>query len=78
MKKITYLTAAALVFTLASCQKNRTCSCTYFNSASGKGHTEITTYNDVSKRTALASCNSGTSYNINEPYDVETRTCELK
>lgn len=67
----------ALAFSFASCKKDRACTCTYSKPWASSSETEITTYNRVTKRSALATCSSGTSY---DPYDaskVETRTCTL-
>ncbi len=78
MKKITILAIAALGITFASCKKNRTCTCTYVNQGSGKASTQITTFTNVTKKDALSNCSSGTSYNIDEPNDMQFRTCTLK
>jgi len=77
MKKIIVLTLVAAAFSLASCNKNRTCTCTYNNSGSSSVDTRVTTYTDVSKKSAEANCTSGTSF---DPYDagkVQIRTCRL-
>ncbi len=77
MKKIIVLTLAVAAFSLASCNKNRTCTCSYTNSGSSSVDTRVTTYNEVSKKSAEANCTSGTSF---DPYDsgkVQMRTCRL-
>ncbi len=77
MKKTVLITMVALAFSFASCKKDRTCTCTYSKSWASSSDTKITTYNHVTKKSALATCSSGTSY---DPYDaskVETRTCTL-
>jgi hypothetical protein len=77
MKKISVLALAIIAFSLASCNKNRTCTCTYTNTGSSSVDTRVTTYNDVTKKSAEANCTSGTSF---DPYDsgkVQMRNCEL-
>lgn len=77
MKKISILTLAVVAFSLTSCNKNRTCTCTYTSNTSSSVDTRVTTYNDVSKKSAEANCTSGTSF---DPYDsgkVQMRTCDL-
>jgi len=78
MKKITLLSLAVLALSLASCKKDRTCICTYSNAGSSNTETQITTYKNVTSKSALATCSSGTSYNQDEPSKFETRTCALK
>lgn len=77
MKKSIILILAIAAFSVASCNKNRTCTCTYNNSGSSSVDTRVTTYNEVSKKSAEANCTSGTSY---DPYDsgkVQIRNCKL-
>ncbi len=78
MKKMTLLAAVAIAIVFSSCRKDRTCTCTYTNSGSANANTQITTYTKVTKKAALLNCTSGTSYNQEKPYDVQTRTCSLK
>ena len=77
MKKITTMAIVALAFSFASCKKNRTCTCTYTNSGSSNTYTEITTYTKVSKKSARATCTSGTTYDQSDPSDMQTRVCNL-
>jgi hypothetical protein len=77
MKKTAFITIIALASSLASCEKNRTCTCTHSKSWSSDSETHITTYNNVSKKSALANCTSGTSYEPSDPSKVEIRDCTL-
>ena len=77
MKKIALFSAMAIVLSLSSCKKSRTCTCTYHKSGTSDYNTQITTYSNVTKKTALATCNSGTSFDAADPNKVETRTCNL-
>ncbi|MDO9001322.1 MAG: hypothetical protein Q7W45_16270 [Bacteroidota bacterium] len=77
MKKIAFITLVALAFCFASCKKDRTCTCTYYKSWASSSETQITNYSNVSKKTALATCNSGNSYDPTEPNKVEVRNCSL-
>lgn len=67
-----------LAFSLSSCKKDRTCTCTYTHSGSSNVDSQVTTYDKVTKKTALATCNSGTSYDPSDPTKIQTRTCTLK
>ncbi|MFN5182983.1 MAG: hypothetical protein ACK5D5_08155 [Bacteroidota bacterium] len=80
MKKIFSLTAAIVVFALASCSKDRVCECSYTSTNPNETpYTEKYTMVDVSKKSARANCfsakqddnSSGTNYTY-------TRTCEIK
>ncbi len=78
MKKTAIIAIIALACGFASCKKDRTCTCIYSKSWASSSDTQITTYNKVTKNSALATCSSGTSY---DPYDaskVEVRNCSLK
>lgn len=77
MKTVVLLATVALAFSFASCKKDRTCVCTYEKPWAASSETEITTYDHVSKKPALATCNSGTSYDPSEPGKVIIRTCTL-
>lgn len=77
MKKVTFMALVALAFSMASCKKDRTCTCTYYKPWASSSETEVTTYEHVSKRSALDNCTSGTSYDHSDPSKVETRTCTL-
>ncbi len=77
MKKTVFITIIALACGFASCKKNRTCTCTYSKSWASSSETHITTYNNVTKKSALATCSSGTSYDPSDASKVETRTCSL-
>lgn len=77
MKKVAFIATVALAFSFASCKKDRTCTCTYNKAWASSTETQITTYNHVSKKAALANCTDGTSYDQSDPYKVEVRTCIL-
>lgn len=77
MKKIVVLATVALAFSFASCKKDRTCTCRYDKAWASSSENTVTTYDHVSKKAALATCNSGTSYDQSEPSRVEVRTCTL-
>ena len=77
MKKIALFSTMAIVLCFSSCKKSRTCTCTYNKSGSSSYDTQITTYSNVTKKTALATCNSGTSFDAADPTKVETRNCTL-
>lgn len=77
MKKTVILAIVALACSFASCKKDRTCTCTYNKAWASSSETQITTYNHVSKKSALATCSSGTSYDPTDPGKVEVRTCTL-
>lgn len=77
MKKITVLALVALTLSISSCKKDRRCTCIYNKTGSSSTSTEVTTYIKVTKKSALATCNSGSSYEQNDPYNVETRDCVL-
>lgn len=77
MKKTAFIAIVALASSFASCKKDRTCTCTYNKPWTSSSHTEVITYNKVSKKSANATCTSGTSYDPSDPSKVETRTCTL-
>ena len=72
------IAVVALACSIASCKKDRTCTCTYSNLGSTNTYTEITTYNKVSKKIAKTDCTSGTVYDQAHPSDIQTRVCDLK
>jgi hypothetical protein len=76
MKKIAFIAIIALAG-LASCKKDRTCTCVTTRSGSSGAETEVTTYSGVTKKSAKATCTSGTSYDMSDPGDVRTRDCQL-
>ncbi len=78
MKKITIIAIVLVASSFAACKKERTCTCTYTNSGSSNTYTEITTYDKASKKTANATCTSGTVYSQAEPGYIQTRVCDLK
>lgn len=78
MKKLTAITLTTILLSLFSCKKDRTCVCTYTKAGSPNSDTQINNYYEVSKKTALATCNSGNTYDQAEPWEVHTRNCELK
>lgn len=65
MKKVIFM-AIAIVATLASCKKDRVCTCTY----SGSSTPSTITYTDAKKGDAQSQCLSAT-------YTGGSRTCEL-
>jgi len=77
MKKIALLSLFALALGFVSCKKDRTCTCTYNKVGSSDVDVKVTTYIKVTNKTALATCNSGTSFDQADPYKVETRNCSL-
>ena len=77
MKKTAFIAIVALACSFASCKKDRTCTCTYSKPWASSSETQVTTYNNVSKKSALATCTSGSSYDPADPSKVETRTCNL-
>ena len=77
MKKTAFLAIVALAFSFASCKRDRTCTCTYSKPWASSSETQVTTYNNVSEKSAMATCTSGTSYDPSDPSKVETRTCSL-
>ena len=77
MKKTVFIALVALTGTFASCKKDRTCTCTYYKPWASSSDTQVTTYNHVTKKGALATCTSGTSYDPADPSKVENRTCAL-
>ncbi len=78
MKTTTLAAIVVLAISFASCKKNRSCTCTYSNAGSSDTETQITTYNNVTKKSALATCSSGTTYDQSNPAKVQTRICTLK
>lgn len=78
MKKTAFIALIALACGFASCKKDRTCTCTYSKNWTSGADIQVTTYNKVSKKSALSTCSSGTSYDPTDPSKVETRSCSLK
>ncbi len=75
MKKVLFIALVAAA-SLASCKKDRTCSCTYTSTdPSFTTYTQVYTFNDAKKSDAKKACI--TSTNTNGSY-TETNTCELK
>ncbi|MDZ4665254.1 MAG: hypothetical protein SGJ15_10285 [Bacteroidota bacterium] len=77
MKKITFIAVLALACCFASCKKDRTCTCTYSKPWASSSDIQVTTYSKVTKKSALANCSSGTSYEPSDPSKVEVRSCSL-
>ena len=76
MKKITILTACAIVMSLASCKKDRTCECKYTSNEPGYvSETDTYTILDVKKKDAKVSCISYSEVSGSYTY---TTTCTLK
>lgn len=77
MKKILFIVAVGITCTLASCKKDRTCTCIYTNSGSSNTDTHVTTFNKVTKKSANSNCTSGTTFDQSNPSDFQTRNCTL-
>lgn len=77
MKKTAFIAIVALACSFASCKKDRTCTCTYYKPWASSSETQVTTFEHISKRSALNNCTSGTTYDNSDPSKVETRTCTL-
>lgn len=77
MKKTVFIVIVALACSFASCKKDRKCTCTYSKPWASSSDIQVTTYNKIGKKAALANCTSGTSYDLTDPSKVETRTCTL-
>ena len=54
MKKVTLFAVAVVALSLASCKKDRTCTCT--STTSGVTTTDVTVYHKVSKKNATSHC----------------------
>ena len=77
MKKTVCISMIALACSFASCKKDRTCTCTYSKTWASSSETQVTTYDHVTKKSALSTCTSGTNYDYSDPSKVETRRCSL-
>lgn len=78
MKKISILSIAFLAISVASCKKERTCTCSTISSAPGSTASEKTiVFKKISKRDAKAACMSLKVTPDGQP-DTDTRTCTLK
>jgi hypothetical protein len=79
MKKI--LLIVVLGASIASCRKDRTCTCVNTSDAPGYvSSTDVTTNYDAKKRNARIECQSYSEKNTSagsQPYTY-TKTCELK
>ena len=83
MKKVTLFAVVAMAaLSLASCKKDRTCTCTVTDSVGGGSSTTTAVMTKVSKKTGQANCVSGTYQDVPNGYsgtvDVQTRSCTLK
>ena len=77
MKKVLFIAIVA-VASLASCKKDRTCTCTDSSTQPGYvGSTNITTYTKAKKGDARAACMSYTYTPTGSSYSY-TQTCTLK
>ena len=78
MKKITLFAFAVVALSLASCKKDRVCTCTT-TPVSGIATTEATTYFEVKKSDARQMC-IGSQTNDTAPIATtgSKKTCELK
>ena len=80
MKKITLLSIALIAISVASCKKDRTCSCTETDNSVGATTTEYkVVYKKVTKGSAKAACMSleVTPDGQTAPIITEKRTCTL-
>ena len=79
MKKITLFAVVAMaVLSLASCKKDRTCTCTDTNAGGSTVHTIVVT-KATKKSVAAGACASGTvTETIGGSSYVSTRTCTIK
>lgn len=77
MKKTAIIAIVALACSLASCKKERTCTCTYSKPWTSDSDAQVTTYTDITKKAALANCTSGNSYDPSDPSKVTVRNCSL-
>jgi hypothetical protein len=77
MKKIFLFVAVASAFSLASCKKDRTCTCTTTGNSGGvaASFTTVSTLNKVKKGDAKKACISNTYVSSGETI---TTTCTLK
>jgi hypothetical protein len=78
MKKITLIVLAVAGVALASCKKDRVCTCTT-TPTSGVASTTETTYFDATKKDARSKC-IGSQTNVTAPVAStgSKTTCELK
>jgi hypothetical protein len=78
MKKVLFIAVVA-VASLASCKKDRVCTCTSTSSLGGTATTNTVTYTEAKKGDARANCLSKTEAETfgSTSYTVTT-TCELK
>ncbi len=77
MKKVIFIAMVA-VASLASCKKDRVCTCTHTSTEPGYvSSTEITTYLKAKKKDARAACSSH-SYTPTGGTYVYTTSCDLK
>ena len=72
MKKITLLAIVACAFSLASCKKDYTCTCTY-TPTGGTATTYTYEMKDVKKKDAKSTCNS-----LGATWIVAGGSCDFK
>ncbi|MGB3947035.1 MAG: hypothetical protein WBM13_03555 [Bacteroidia bacterium] len=77
------LFVAVIAASLASCKKDRTCTCTSTTNGVADPTPDVTVYNESSKGAARANCLNTTytyTYNngISDVTNTVVRTCELK
>ncbi len=80
MKKITILSIALIALSLASCKKERTCTCVTTDNdpaSAGASSTKTIVYKKITKANAKAACMSIDITPDGQPY-TETRKCTLK
>lgn len=77
MKKITILAIAFIAISIASCKKDRSCTCTVTDNSPGSTSSEYkVVYKKITKSNAKAACMSIDITPDGQPY-TETRKCTL-
>ena len=78
MKKVLFIAVVA-VASLASCKKDRTCTCTTTVNGASAGTATVVVYNDAKKGQAQAAClNKTTTSTVGSTTYTSVETCELK
>jgi hypothetical protein len=79
MKKIILFVSVVSAISLASCTKDRTCTCTTVTNPGGNSTTSAVTYTKARKGDAMSHCLNATSTQefLGTTYTA-TRTCTLK
>jgi hypothetical protein len=77
MKKISILSIAFLAISIASCKKERTCTCSTISAPGSTASEKTIVFKKISKRDAKAACMS-LKVTPDGQQDTDTRTCTLK